>query len=121
MTGLTFKNKESSSFSGNDGEVESLTISYQEMMANNRLQQYQIEQQERQLNALKSKVESLEMHRATQLGQDKIVGFLVGAIVLSILSLLTSLFFSADKIENMAMHPSAGSEMIALGTHQDIL
>ena len=114
MTGLTFKNKESSSFSGNGGEVESLTLSYQELVADNRLQRYQIEQQDRQLDSLMSKVEKLEMHRATQLGQDKIVGFLVGAIVLSILSLITSLFFNAERIENVATQPTIVSESMAV-------
>jgi len=120
MTGLTFKNKETSSFSGNNGEVESLVIPYQELVADNRLQRYQIEQQERQLDSLTSKVEKLEMHRATQLGQDKIVGFLVGAIVLSLLSLVTSLFFSTERIENATTQITTLPESMATTPSQVI-
>lgn len=65
----------------------------QKMIADYRLQTYQIDQQERTIQALSEKVAGLELHRATQVGQDKIIGFMVGAIVLSLLSLATSIFF----------------------------
>ncbi len=65
----------------------------QKLISDYRLQTYQIEQQARTIQALSEKVAALELHRATQVGQDKIIGFMVGAIVLSLLSLATSIFF----------------------------
>jgi hypothetical protein len=80
--------------SGMSGNHDSLTSFCQNIQAEARLQQYRIEQQQQEIRALKDKVQVLELHKATQLGQDKIVGFMVGAIVLSLLSLATSIFFS---------------------------
>ena len=84
----------SSISSGVGSSHEALTSVCQNIQAEARLQQYRIEQQQQELRVLKDKVRALELHKATQLGQDKIVGFMVGAIVLSLLSLATSIFFS---------------------------
>lgn len=104
MTGFTFSDyiqqtlqekeapKVSSSGIGGNGD-EAVKALCQELVSENRLRHYQMEQQERIIKILNEKVEALELHRATQLGQDKIVGFMVGAIVLSLLSLATSIFF----------------------------
>lgn len=113
MTGFTFSDyiqqtiyeketkKPISSGMGNDSDaIKSLC---QELVSENRLRQYQIEQQERLIKVLNEKVEALELHRATQLGQDKIIGFMVGAIVLSLLSLATSIFFKPSSIESAAL------------------
>lgn len=103
MTGFTFsdylqhtmleKENVKASTSGIGGSDDSIKQLCQELISEHRLQHYQIEQQGRTIAALNDKVEALELHRATQLGQDKIIGFLVGAIVLSLLSLATSIFF----------------------------
>lgn len=65
----------------------------QNAAAEARLQRYQIEQHKQDIQSLQDRVQNLELHKATQFGQDKIVGFLVGAIVLSVLSLVTTFFF----------------------------
>ncbi|MGF1459557.1 MAG: hypothetical protein ACFBSG_11075 [Leptolyngbyaceae cyanobacterium] len=91
---LTTSSTPSSISSGVSGSHESLAALYQNMQAEVHLQQYRIEQQQQEIRLLKDKVQALELHKATQLGQDKIVGFMVGAIVLSLLSLATSIFFS---------------------------
>ena len=80
--------------SGIGNDVESLKSFVQNTHAESRLQQYRLENQQEEIRSLKEKVEILELHKATQLGQDKIVGFMVGAIVLSLLSLATSIFLS---------------------------
>ncbi|HEY9889679.1 MAG TPA: hypothetical protein V6D02_14835 [Candidatus Obscuribacterales bacterium] len=97
---LNNSSNSSSISSGVGNNHESLTSFCQNIQAEARLQQYRIEQQQQEIWALKDKVQVLELHKATQLGQDKIVGFMVGAIVLSLLSLATSIFFSpADKAQ----------------------
>ena len=65
----------------------------QNTVAEARLQRYQLEQHHKDIQTLEDRVQHLELHKATQLGQDKIVGFLVGAVVLSLLSLVTTFFF----------------------------
>jgi hypothetical protein len=65
----------------------------QNTVAEARLQRYQLEQHHKDIQTLEDRVQHLELHKATQLGQDKIVGFLVGAVVLSLLSLITTFFF----------------------------
>lgn len=65
----------------------------QNTVAEARLQRYQLEQHHKDIQSLEDRVQHLELHKATQLGQDKIVGFLVGAVVLSLLSLITTFFF----------------------------
>ncbi len=65
----------------------------QNTVAEARLQRYQLEQHHKDIQSLEDRVQHLELHKATQLGQDKIVGFLVGAVVLSLLSLVTTFFF----------------------------
>jgi hypothetical protein len=97
MTMLHNQPTSSSISSGIGGNFDSLTAFRQNIQAETSLQQYRIEQQQQEIRALKEKVEILELHKATQLGQDKIVGFMVGAIVLSLLSLATSIFFSPGK------------------------
>jgi predicted ribosome quality control (RQC) complex YloA/Tae2 family protein len=79
--------------SGMEQERESIFSLCQHTIAESRLQRYQLEQSQREIQLLRDKVQSLELHKATQLGQDKIIGFLVGAIVLSLLSLATTFFF----------------------------
>ena len=85
------------------GAHESLTAFCQNVQAEVRLQQYQIEQQHQEIKSLKNKVQVLELHKATQLGQDKIVGFMLGAIVLSLLSLVTSIFFSPSEEAKLSL------------------
>lgn len=80
--------------SGIGSEIDAVKALCQNFHSDARLQHYRLEQQQQEIQALKEKVEMLELHKATQLGQDKIVGFMVGAIVLSLLSLITSIFFS---------------------------
>lgn len=101
---------------GNNGE--SVASLCQNVQAEARLQQYRIEQQQQEIKSLQEKVQILELHKATQLGQDKIVGFMVGAIVLSLLSLATSIFFAPPKtaqlgLENNTINEQHGSEMQA--------
>lgn len=125
MTGFTFSDyvqqtlheketkKLSSSGVGSDDAIKTLC---QELVSENRLRQYQLEQQERVIKVLNEKVEALELHRATQLGQDKIIGFMVGAIVLSLLSLATSIFFKPAGLESATSTPSAvTAEPVAVG------
>lgn len=95
----------SSISSGASGGHDTLTSFCQNIQAEARLQQYRIEQQQQEIRSLKEKVQVLELHKATQLGQDKIVGFMVGAIVLSLLSLATSIFFSPPEERKLALHP----------------
>ena len=96
MTMLNSPNSASIS-SGIGSNYDALASYCQNIQAESRLQQYRIEQQQQEIRSLKEKVEVLELHKATQLGQDKIVGFMVGAIVLSLLSLATSIFFSPSE------------------------
>lgn len=103
----------SSSSSGINNNHESLTSFCQNIQAEARLQQYRIEQQQQEIRALKEKVQGLELHKATQLGQDKIVGFMVGAIVLSLLSLATSIFFSPTESAPVSME-SGGNQRQSL-------
>lgn len=103
MNMLSNPSNPSSPSSGIGGNHESLTSLCQNMQSEARLQQYRIEQQQQEIRALKDKVQVLELHKATQLGQDKIVGFMVGAIVLSLLSLATSIFFSPPENTQMGL------------------
>jgi hypothetical protein len=103
MNMLTNPSNPSSISSGIGNNHESLTSFCQNIQAEARLQQYRIEQQQQEIRALKDKVQVLELHKATQLGQDKIVGFMVGAIVLSLLSLATSIFFSPSEDVQMGV------------------
>lgn len=91
---MNITNIPSNGASISSGNHDSLTALCQNIQAEARLQHYQVEQQQQEIKILKDKVQLLELHKATQLGQDKIVGFMVGAIVLSLLSLVTSIFFS---------------------------
>lgn len=104
MNMLSNPSNPSSISSGSNGNHESLTAFCQNIQAEARLQQYRIEQQQQEIRTLKDKVQALELHKATQLGQDKIVGFMVGAIVLSLLSLATSIFFSPVKEQQLSLH-----------------
>lgn len=97
MTNLNTSTNMNSISSGIGSDLESLAVFCKNVHAESRLQQYRLEQQQEEIRALKEKVQVLELHKATQLGQDKIVGFMVGAIVLSLLSLATSIFFSPAK------------------------
>ena len=83
---------------------EALKMLAQGVQAESRLQQYRLETQQEAIRVLKEKVEILELHKATQLGQDKIVGFMVGAIVLSLLSLATSIFLSPSSTAQVTRH-----------------
>lgn len=103
MNMLTNPSNPSSIVSGSTGNHESLTAFCQNIQSEARLQQYRIEQQQQEIRALKDKVQVLELHKATQLGQDKIVGFMVGAIVLSLLSLATSIFFSPSEEKQLSL------------------
>ena len=107
MNMLSNPSNPSSISSGSSGSHESLTACYQNIQAEARLQQYRIEQQQQEIRALKDKVQVLELHKATQLGQDKIVGFMVGAIVLSLLSLATSIFFSPSEEPKLSLRSEA--------------
>lgn len=92
------------------GELESLKSLVQNVHSESRLQQYRLEQQQTEIQDLKAKVQRLELHKATQLGQDKIVGFMVGAIVLSLLSLVTSIFFSPKEEAPVSLAANVGQE-----------
>jgi hypothetical protein len=104
----------SSVSSGVGSNFESLVSFCQNIQSENRLHQYRVEQQQQEIRLLKEKVEVLELHKATQLGQDKIVGFMVGAIVLSLLSLATSIFFSPGEKAQASMMPAETSELASL-------
>lgn len=94
-----------SNSSGIGQDLDSIIAFCQNTHAEARLQHYQIEQHQQAIQALRQKVESLELHKATQVGQDKIIGFMVGAIVLSLLSLATSIFFQPPESLQQASHP----------------
>ncbi|NER78166.1 MAG: hypothetical protein F6K42_01045 [Leptolyngbya sp. SIO1D8] len=94
MTTINTQSNLNSISSGIGNDIDAVTAFCQNLHSETRLQQYRLEQQHQEIQALKDKVETLEIHKATQLGQDKIIGFMVGAIVLSILSLATSIFFA---------------------------
>jgi len=114
MNMLTNPSNPSSISSGTGNSHESLTSFCQNIQAEARLQQYRIEQQQQEIGALKDKVQALELHKATQLGQDKIVGFMVGAIVLSLLSLATSIFFSPSEEKQLSLRSEAGRVQVTL-------
>ena len=115
MTNLNPPPTMNSISSGIGNDLESLAVFCKNVHAESRLQQYRLEQQQEEIRSLKDKVQVLELHKATQLGQDKIVGFMVGAIVLSLLSLATSIFFSPSKEAQVNL----SSKTIA--THQSSL
>lgn len=77
----------------------------QNTVAEARLQRYQLEQHHKDIQTLEDRVQHLELHKATQLGQDKIVGFLVGAVVLSLLSLVTTFFFRVPETTSAPAQP----------------
>jgi len=116
MNMLTNPSNPSSISSGSSSNHESLTAFCQNIQAEARLQQYRIEQQQQEIRALKDKVQVLELHKATQLGQDKIVGFLVGAIVLSLLSLATSIFFSPSEEKQLSLHSETVQSQVTLSS-----
>ena len=103
MTEINTQPKLNPISSGIGSNFEALKMLAQEVHSESRLQQYRLETQQEAIRALKEKVEILELHKATQLGQDKIVGFMVGAIVLSLLSLATSIFLSPSQVEATSM------------------
>lgn len=114
MNMITNPSNPSSISSGVGGSHESLTSFCQNIQAEARLQQYRIEQQQQEIRVLKDKVQALELHKATQLGQDKIVGFMVGAIVLSLLSLATSIFFSPAESTQLTYRSESFDQQYAL-------
>jgi hypothetical protein len=65
--------------------------------ADTQIHNYQLHQHHQDLEELQNRIKALELSKATQMGQDKIVGFLVGAIILSTLSILTTFFFRAPQ------------------------
>lgn len=105
MTSFGSQPNLNSNSSGSTNEPDALTSIYQSLHSESRLQQYRLEQQHQEIQALKDKVELLELHKATQLGQDKIIGFMVGAIVLSLLSLATSIFFAPPEQPQLSSKP----------------
>ncbi|MDB9525634.1 hypothetical protein PN498_06515 [Oscillatoria sp. CS-180] len=115
---LTNSSHPSSISSGIGNNLESLASLCQSVQAEARLQQYRIEQQQQEIKSLQEKVQILELHKATQLGQDKIVGFMVGAIVLSLLSLATSIFFSPAKSTHLSLKPDTINEQQSIETEK---
>ncbi|MBE7382922.1 MAG: hypothetical protein F6J95_016090 [Leptolyngbya sp. SIO1E4] len=103
MTTLNTQSNLNSVSSGIGNDLDAVTAFCQNLHSEARLQQYRLEQQHQEIQALKDKVEILELHKATQLGQDKIIGFMVGAIVLSLLSLATSIFFSPSEEARLSL------------------
>ncbi len=91
--------KLNASSSGIGNDLNAIRAYCQNLNAEIRLQTYRLEEQQQEIQDLKEKVEMLALHKATQLGQDKIIGFMVGAIVLSLLSLATSVFFTPAQSE----------------------
>ncbi|MEM9006263.1 MAG: hypothetical protein AAGE59_22385 [Cyanobacteria bacterium P01_F01_bin.86] len=114
MTNLNTPSSLNSISSGIGNDIESLTIFCKNVHAESRLQQYRLEQQQEEIRALKEKVQILELHKATQLGQDKIVGFMVGAIVLSLLSLATSIFFSPTEEAPVSLRSDTVREELSI-------
>lgn len=112
MNMLTNPSNPSSISSGSSSSSESLAAFCQNIQAEARLQQYRVEQQQQEIQALKDKVQMLELHKATQLGQDKIVGFMVGAIVLSLLSLATSIFFSPAAEKQLSLRSETSHSQV---------
>lgn len=98
--------------SGIGNNFEALKAIAQDTHSEARLQQYRLEMQQEAIRALKEKVEMLELHKATQLGQDKIVGFMVGAIVLSLLSLATSIFLSPSETAQVSLRSEVVHEQL---------
>lgn len=94
MTNIKNTPNLSSISSGIGDDLNAIKALCQDLNAEVRLQAYRLEQQQQEIQALREKADMLALHKATQLGQDKIIGFMVGAIVLSLLSLATSIFFS---------------------------
>lgn len=110
MTSFNSQSSLNSNSSGIGNDQDTLAAFCQNLRSESRLQQYRLEQQHREIQELKDKVEMLELHKATQLGQDKIIGFMVGAIVLSILSLATSIFFSPSEQAQVGGKPEVMSK-----------
>jgi succinylglutamate desuccinylase len=84
---------------GSNSNLESLSSFLQNALAETRLQRYQLQEHTQDIESLKQRVQTLELGKATQIGQDKIVGFLVGAVVLSMLSMVTTLFFKMPQAQ----------------------
>lgn len=112
MTNLNTPPNMNSISSGVGSDIESLAAFCKNVHAESRLQQFRLEQQQEEIRALKEKVQVLELHKATQLGQDKIVGFMVGAIVLSLLSLATSIFFSPEREAPVSLQSNIGQGIL---------
>lgn len=83
---------------------DTLASFVQNSLAETRLQRYQLQEHTQDLESLKQRVQALELGKATQIGQDKIVGFLVGAIVLSMLSMVAPLFFKPPQVQQAPSH-----------------
>ena len=116
MTPLNTQSNLTSNSFGIDNSFEKAESIYQNLNSETRLQQYQLEQQHHEIQTLKDKIELLELHEAAQVGQDKIIGFMVGAIVLSLLSLATSIFFSPSKQAQIGLR----SEVVETNVKLDI-
>ncbi|MEM9483401.1 MAG: hypothetical protein AAGA83_06885 [Cyanobacteria bacterium P01_F01_bin.116] len=65
-----------------------------------------------EISALKKRVHELEMHQATQIGQDKIVGFVAGAFILSLISILAPFFIRFDNVDRRESHSSVSSDLV---------
>lgn len=94
---------------GSNSGSDPIASFYQNTMAEAKLQRYQLQEHSEDLETLQQRVQTLELHKATQFGQDKIVGFLVGAIVLSLLSMVTTFFFRAPQVHQSAPAPAQAS------------
>jgi hypothetical protein len=57
-------------------------------------QQQDLNTLQREFQALEASIKQLETYQAKQIGQDKVIGFLVSAIVLSLASIVVSFFFN---------------------------
>ncbi len=77
---------------------DSLTSFCQNAASESHLQRYQLQEHNQDIETLMQRVQHLELHKATQIGQDKIVGFLVGAVVLSLISIVTTFFFKMPQV-----------------------
>ena len=116
MTAINPQSNLNSSSSGIGNDMDAIKALCQNLTSEARLQQYRLEQQHNEIKALKEKIGALELHKATQVGQDKIIGFMVGAIVLSLLSLATSIFFSPSEQAQISLR----SDVVEVNLSSDV-
>lgn len=95
-----------------DHSTDPLASFCQNAVSEARLQKHQLQEHDQDIETLLQRVQHLELHKATQIGQDKIVGFLAGAVVLSLISIVVTFFFKMPQAPQLSPQSAAPSASV---------